>query len=155
MGGKSKNPLKKSIVEDIAETGSTTVTGGALSVKGKGYLQNGNPLEGDTFVRGVSRVGGLNNITDPYYNRKDAGEALARKAKSESQSEQARLLAAANKRKFEEEELKNASETLAKRKSQQERRAKGKGRQSTIVTGTSDGEQSLGTISSGKALLGI
>jgi hypothetical protein len=96
--------------------------------------QVGNALTGDMFAK---------------------GERAAKKAERATKEEQERLLAMASSRQKKERETKEANDDLARKKNMQEKRSRARGRSSTIVTGSSDGEADFGTLSTGKTALGV
>jgi hypothetical protein len=101
-----------------------------------------------------SSVGGQvgNALTGNMFAK---GENAAKKAEKIAKEEQERLLKQAQGREKKEKETKEANDELARKKNMQDKRFRAKGRSSTIVTGTADGEADLGTLSTGKTALGV
>jgi vacuolar-type H+-ATPase subunit H len=161
MGGKKKGGVLGSvglgdntIVGGLINNGVKTVSGGTISTNGTGYLENGNPLKGDTFVRGVAG-GPTGGISDSYYAKKDMGEKLAAEAKKAAKTTQDKLLGAAKQREADELASKTETDNVARAKALQDRRSKGKGRASTILTSSEGTSSTLGQSGTGKALLGV
>lgn len=163
-GGKNKSLLSKatgglvgdnSVVSDLVNGGVKASTAGTFSTDGSGSFENGNPLEGNKLLRGVAAGATINQSDTQYFQKKDLAQKMASDAQSAAKKEQGDLIKQADDRKASEATIASAADDLAKRKSAQARRGRLTGRQSTIVTGTADGEQNLGTISTGKSLLGV
>lgn len=146
MGGGGKKGLIRSVA-DTARKGAESATESVGLGKGAGRTlftyatPVGMSLEAGAMVEDMARA--------PTIARQAAKEAA-----SAAKKEQDKLLGAAKKAEKDAQAVELATEESARLRRAQISRGKGKGRQSTILTG-GDGESTTLGASSGKTLLGV
>ena len=147
-------PIEGTFLGDLADMTTKTMSGGAFSASGEGgFLEQGNPLEGNTLFNSLLGAQGAVGefIAEPMVEAKKAADVAAEQALDASQDERARLAKEAKDREAQEKALKEAGGSRSRRRMAQLRR------QRTGLTGTrlgSTGSRALGAQQPGDSLLG-
>jgi len=143
---------KGTIVGDALDMATRTVSGGAVSLEGNGFLEQGNPLAGNILPEAVgSAIPGVGPVIEAGLDKKKAAEVAAEEAIDASKEAQDKLRREAEERERQEKALKDAASSRSRRRGIQLRRSRGEGRSGTVVGGKG---KFLGSIASGDSLLG-
>jgi hypothetical protein len=165
MGGSStKKPLgsagdsikkatkKAGFVGDVANAAVKASSGGSLSLNGTGYLEQGNPFEGNKIINGMAGAVTAGLSDKLYVQPKAAAEAAKEQAQEDAARRKKELEDQAKQQGLDEDALKKAGESLLTALNRQRRkRALASGRRSSLVTGNDDG----GSLNGDSTLLGI
>lgn len=153
---------KNTVLGNAVNSTVSGATGGTIKTSGDGSLQNGNPFTGNTLANGFLTSGAVGTtVVEPYMEGQAQAAKLAKYAQAQANKNQAEVEKQYKARQAQEKALSDASSLLGKRRLNQLRKYKGGGRQGTLksganrTTGKSDGEENLGTLSTGKGLLGV